>query len=219
MLSVEFLQRSEPHGTVRMNGAEIRSTLELGGATVAPASSAAKRAAIDLSKARIGHRLLVRSLDPGSNGDIDLSGLQARVVDDVGDRAQSLGWSVEPPRDPRTEALKGVALRLDGFAIDKLALPEGDQHSSNDLQLARRAWFRRQTAGRPTPRDHTPQPHEQLAKVLRDMGEPAEADRFARDELERQIECRIDPPLRRRMRRLVGSGSATTTAPTKPSWP
>lgn len=210
ILSVEFFHRFEALGTVRMQGVEIRGTLELSGAKLAATVGDPKRTALDLCKARIGTRLLVRSLDPSSTGVIDLSGAHASVLDDVGDHPGTLGWGDnrggEPPRDPRSGALKGVALRLHGFTYDTLALPEGDQHPSNDLWLARRAWFRRQAAGRPTPRDYTPQPHEQLAKVLRDMGEPAEADRVARDKREWQIECRVDAPLRRRLRQLVGWG-------------
>jgi hypothetical protein len=152
----------------------------------------------------------VPGLDEKSTGVIDLSGAHAAVLDDIAwDGSQQLGWGAndqgEPPHDPRTGALRGVHLRLHGFTYDTLALPKGNAHASADFWRARRAWLRRQSPHRhPRPRHYTPQPHEQLVKVLRSLGYGAEADLVARDKRDWQLACRVEPWWRRLWARFVG---------------
>jgi hypothetical protein len=203
-------RRFEARGEVRMRGATIGGVLYLSGALLRPAEADPDRIALNLRKARIGDRLAESTLDAESTGVIDLSDAHAAMLDDiVGKWPQELGWGAndqgEPPHDPRTGALRGVHLRLHGFTYDTLVLPKGKPHTSADFWQARRAWLRRQSPDRrPTPLHFTPQPHEQLVKVLRSLGYGAEADLVARDKRDWQLACRVDLWWRRLWARFVG---------------
>jgi hypothetical protein len=208
----------EARGAVSLPGATIGGTLSLNRALLRPAEADRQenaeddrfQIALNLRNARIGDRLHVPELDEHSTGVIDLSGAHAAVLDDIAQgRPQHPGWGAndqgEPPHDPWTGVLRGVHLRLHGFTYDTLVLPKGKPHTSADFWQARRAWLRRQSPDRrPTPLHFTPQPHEQLVKLLRSLGYAAEADLVARDKRDWQLACRVGPWWRRLWARFVG---------------
>ena len=102
--------------------------------------------ALDIQTAKV-NTLLLRDLDPGTTGQIDLVGAKASILGD--DALLSVG--------------PVVSLRLDGFTYQQIA-PKSPQSVSTRLQ-----WLKRQPEG------YHPQPFDQLANVFRSNGRDQEA--------------------------------------------
>jgi hypothetical protein len=161
-----------------------------------------KAPALSLETARIA--ILRMWLMAGSVGVVQLAGADVRELDDLG----GSGWGT-PPTSARQDGpgLAGVLLSLDGFTYGRLAQwvapkPIGLQWitwpvlrtiglgTDRDRWWHRSKWLERQYINdKPFPEDFFPQPHEQLAKVLRFMGHDYDARRIMTQKFAHESRC------------------------------
>lgn len=154
----------EAQGEVSLRTAHVeRDVVCIGGRFTREATGGAfeQRLALDLGSCRVGGRIILRQPRRGDHtaldqkthfgGPIDLLGARcARLVDDEAFLA------AEPP----------VELKLAGFVYDALAGPARAED--------RKSWLARQPKA-DLHEEFQPQPFEQLAKVLREMGHEEDA--------------------------------------------
>jgi hypothetical protein len=124
-------------------------------------------AALSLRSAHIGATLGFANPNTGENtparfhGDVDLTDAHCAVLDDM---------DIRPSGSTNASWLgQGAHLRLDGFTYGRLG------SRAPKTWPARKAWLDRQPDADRRGREFKPQPFEQLARVLREMGHSAEA--------------------------------------------
>jgi len=173
-------------GPIRLQGARIGSSLECVGKFLSA------REIFDFDNLSVGHSFKVR-LDEESGGEVWLRGAHVGELDDDGGQ----GWGPRPLLPP-PGPLSGVSLRLDGFVYDRLSssapsepvAAEPPRRVPNEIWPRRIQWLGRQVFTlAPRRDDYFPQPHEQLAKVLRLMGHDYAARRVACHKSEHETAC------------------------------
>jgi hypothetical protein len=200
-------------GTVDAEGAKIGRSLECRGSFRANAVPAALpgAAALNLDNISIGQRLTV-ALDDDSLGGVLLRGAHVDELDDSGGH----GWGIKAACGPLGGHRSGVRLRLDGLSYERLGRWEAPpEPSSNgrmmwtirrflgfgvpqDIWWNRSKWLERQYVGTaPGRADFFPQPHEQLAKVLRLMGHDYHARRTMTHKFVHEGLCGADDKIAR----------------------
>ncbi|MCP2678913.1 hypothetical protein NHF45_05150 [Maricaulaceae bacterium NA33B04] len=138
----------------------IAGSLNLSGGFLEPANG---QVALDLDSAEIGASLMLASPWSGDSapariaGDVDLSNARCAVLDDASLRVA----------EPWLE--KDAKLNLDGFTYGRLGSRSPTEWPN------RKAWLDRQPEADRRGADFKPQPFEQLAQVLREMGHNSEA--------------------------------------------
>ncbi|MEM1275915.1 MAG: hypothetical protein AAGH74_05280 [Pseudomonadota bacterium] len=140
----------EAHGTVRLLGAELGGNLYCDGGTFR-----ASDVALQLQAAQVDRGFLFRDLSERPKGAVDLSGAHVGMLVDDAESWPAPGKLV-----------------LDGFTYKRFA---GDAPTD---AAKRMAWLERQSEAHLTV-DFRPQPFEQVAKVLREMGHAEDAKKIA----------------------------------------
>jgi hypothetical protein len=196
-----FLRHREGHpfessGRILMTAAKIGSALQCYGKFNSPGEL------LNLESADIGRDFSV-FLAPESSGTVSLRGAHVEELADDGGN----GWSGWPTKRPADAAMAGVLLKLDGFTYERLGVwtrpaARGWQQLTwpmkrtvglgveRDIWWHRARWLERQHVGHsPRAEDFFPQPHEQLAKVLRLMGHDYDARRIMAHKFAHESRC------------------------------
>ncbi len=172
----------EAKGKVQLNGIIARGNIDLRGGTFTVPHSASHDAAapgeafsedaVSLVNAKVNGALMMAPIDgreePAAfiKGSLDLKSAHVQVLLDSPE-----AW----PQDSKVNGLRNV-IHLDGFTYERFAGNAPVEAS------VRKTWLKRQPPAH-IGHDFKPQPFEQLIKVLKAMGHPEEARRFA---IERQ---------------------------------
>lgn len=199
---VQFAEAADPaachpfkvRGSIRLRDGRIGG-LRCEGATL-------KDCVFDLTGTSIRRSIHVR-LDQATDARIRLVGVHAAELDDNGGD----GWGLSPDYYPPGR-LQGTLLELDGFVYERF-VSTGPVDVETWFRRAR--WLKRQYAGdSPSPKDFFPQPHEQLARVLRLAGHDYDARRIMLHKHEHEVHCRVNHWVRRSITwlfsRLFGCG-------------
>lgn len=192
-----LLMRGARFGTVDLRHARVGSNLELDGAILKGKlgmdslqvgaslffrGAAEFRGGIDLISAEVGGDLI---LSGGEFGPVDFTA--TRVKGDLILASESLSlprWRDDAHLDLRNAAVGAIqdriagkadawpkSVQLNGFTYERLG-GVGDAEKESDLARRESAWFVDWLSRDPT---YSPQPYEQLARVLRESGQISEA--------------------------------------------
>lgn len=191
-------------GTINLYGAKIGVLVEC----VARITSAQDSLRFDMAVIR--GRLKVH-LAQGSLGEVSLRGTQVEELDDNGGD----GWDGRVTGQYDSSRTNSVVLKLDGFTYQRFGewstrpnAPTGFGHivriarrmagkgMDHDIWWRRAKWLDRQCI-RVGPDEFFPQPHEQLARILRLTGHAYDARRIAIHRFEHERRCRADSVLSR----------------------
>jgi hypothetical protein len=192
-------------GVISLVGATVTGTMTCIGTFLNPRMARdANAVALNVESARIG--VLQVQLTGNSAGRVLLAGARVDGLNDNG----GYGWGPEPRPTPDGRGVTGVVLRMDGFTYERLGpwTPERARGwrvftwpvlraigfgTPQDRWWHRTKWLDRQCAGnKPVPDDFFPQPHEQLAKVLRSQGHDYDARRIMNHKFEHEGRCGAD---------------------------
>ncbi|TAJ39750.1 MAG: hypothetical protein EPO55_11260 [Reyranella sp.] len=177
----------EAVGTVKLIGAKIGGDVDLSHACLVSgvgngASGDDFETALDLSRASIHDALIIELDRTWTSGRMLLTGTHVSELRDGGGPA----WGPMPERDVGNR-LRGVLLNLDGFVYDRVATPEGNHGVIGNDRIQ---WLERQYVGqRPSKYDFFPQPHEQLARVLRLSGHDEDSRSISINKFDHQNRC------------------------------